>query len=103
MLQSLPNHLFHCSQIYRYEKARGSGFRSKDACDFAVKPEDGRVVKAFSCEVKFQQEDDDQEHSFSVYPGFTPLKVERLICCNSKSLLLYTEVQWTERVQLLRL
>jgi len=62
------------AQIYKYEKARGSGFRSKDACDFAVKPEDGRDVGAFSCEVKFQQEDDDQEHSFSVYPGFTPLK-----------------------------
>ena len=57
-------------------KASGSGFRCEDACDFAVRPEDGRDVNAFSCIVKFQQEDDNEEHSFDLYPGFTPLKVE---------------------------
>lgn len=58
-------------QRYEYEK----GFRSKDACDFAVKPEDGRDVNGFFCDVKFQQEGDHKEHSFYLNPGFTPLKV----------------------------
>jgi len=61
------------TQIYKYENAR-SGFRSIDACDFALKPEDGLDVNEFSCWVKFQQEDDDEEHSFYLNPGFTPLK-----------------------------
>jgi len=65
------------TQIYKCGKARGSGFRSTDACDFAVKPEDGQEVEGFRCNVKFQQEDDDQEHSIYLNPGFTPLKRQR--------------------------
>ena len=82
-------------QIYKYEKARGSGYRCKDACDFAVKPEDGRDVNGFCCNVKFQQEGDDEEHSFYLNPGFTPLKVEK----NTWGSLFYaicaTKAQWT--------
>ena len=77
-------------QIYKYEKARGSGFRCQDACDFAFKPEDGRNVNEFSCTVRFQQEGDDEEHSFDVHPGFTPLKVEKNTRSSTGSLLMFS-------------
>ena len=73
-------------QVFKYEQARGSGFRCQDACDFAVKPEDGRDVNEFFCTVKFQQEGDDEEHEFDVYPGFPPLKVEKNTQSNRGSL-----------------
>ena len=62
--------VFHHLQVYKYEKAI-------DACDFAVIPEDGQDVKSFSCWVKFQQKDADEEHWLYLNPGFTPLKVEK--------------------------
>ena len=52
---------------------------SPDACDFVVKPVDGLDVNAFSCWVKFHQEDYDEEHSFYLNPGFKPLQVEKKI------------------------
>ena len=85
----ITDHVVCCDsllQIYKYEKAGGSGFRCQDSCEFAVKPEDDRDVNEFSCTVKFQQEGDDEEHSFDVYPGFTPLKVEKNTCCSKRSL-----------------
>jgi len=71
-------------QIYHYDRATGNGFRSKNACEFAVKPENGRDVNEFSCMVKFNQEDDDREYSIYLNPGFTPLKVEESICYSKK-------------------
>ena len=73
-------------QICKYEKARGSGFRCEDACDFAVKPEKSRDVNGFSCTVNIQKEGDDDEHSFDLHPGFTPVKVEKNTFNNRRSL-----------------
>ena len=69
-------------QVYYCGRANGNGFRSKDSCDFAVKPEDGRDVNGFSCLVEFQQEGGDDDHKYSIYvnPGFTPLRVEKRSC-----------------------
>ena len=36
-------------------------------------------MNGFFCNVKFQQEGDDKEHSFYLNPGFTPLKVQKNI------------------------
>ena len=83
MTRSLPLTLV---QVYNSGRANGTGFRSQDFCDFAVKPEDGRDVNGFSCMVKFQQEDDHQEYSIYLNPGFTPLKVEERICNSRGSL-----------------
>ncbi|XP_078343251.1 uncharacterized protein LOC144628987 isoform X2 [Oculina patagonica] len=66
------------TQIYIYEKVNGNGFRSKDACDFDVKPEEGRDVNGFSCIIKFQQEDHPQEYLIYLNPGFTPLKRQNI-------------------------
>ena len=77
-------------QIYKYEKARGVGFLCQDAYDFAVKPEEGRDVNAFSCTVKFQQEGNDEEHLFDAHPGFTPLKVEKNTRSSMGSLLMFS-------------
>ena len=68
--------------MYYCGRANGNGFRSKDSCDFAVKPEDGRDVNGFSCMVEFQQEGGDDDHKYSIYvnPGFTPLRVEKRGC-----------------------
>ena len=70
-------------QVYNYRRANGTRFRAKDPCEFAVKPEDGRDVNGFSCIVKFQQEDGDDDHEYDIYlnPGFTPLRVEKSTCC----------------------
>ncbi|XP_020610357.1 netrin receptor UNC5A-like isoform X2 [Orbicella faveolata] len=65
-------------QIYHYEKGSRNGFRTNNACDFAVKPEDGRDVDGFSCIVKFQQEGHIQEYSIYLNPGFTPLKRQNI-------------------------
>ena len=53
-----------------------------NACDFAVKPEDGRDVNGFCGLVKFQQEDHVEEYSIYLNPGFTPLKVRLSTCFN---------------------
>ncbi|XP_022807483.1 netrin receptor UNC5C-like isoform X3 [Stylophora pistillata] len=46
-------------------------FRSKDSCDFQVKPIAGGVgTEAFSCNIKFKQEGREAEHTFCVSPGF---------------------------------
>ncbi|XP_020623044.1 uncharacterized protein LOC110060594 isoform X1 [Orbicella faveolata] len=65
------------AQICKSEKA-GCGFRSTEACDFLVKPEDGLDFNGFSCRVKFQQKDDDEEHSFYLNPGFTTLRQQSI-------------------------
>ena len=69
-------------QIYNYQIAYGNGFRSINACDFAVKPEDGRNVNGFSGFVNFQQEGQAEEYSIYLNPGFTPLKVSLSTCYN---------------------
>ena len=68
--------------MYNYRRANGSGFGLEDSCDFAVKPEDGRVVNGFSCHLKFAQEDRDEDEEYSIYvnPGFPPLRVEKSTC-----------------------
>ena len=66
-----------------------------------MKPEAGRDVDCFSCHVKFQQEDDHQEYSIYLNPGFTPLKVEERTCHSRGSLFLidYTDcaILWFTR------
>ena len=80
--------MFRHLQIYHYEEF-GRGSRSRDACEFVVKPEDGLDVNGFSCWVKFKQEHDDEEHSLYLNPGFTPLKVEKSTFCDRGSLYYY--------------
>lgn len=61
-------------QIYRCGKAHGRRIPFADACDFAVRPEEGRVVKGFSCKIEFRQDGDDVVHEIYLNPGFRPLK-----------------------------
>lgn len=58
------------SQNYRYEMAYKNGFRSKDACEFSVKPiaANSTDVDDFSCGLHFQQENS-QPHFIYVNPG----------------------------------
>jgi len=44
--------------------------------------------------VKFQQEDDDQEYSIYLNPGFTPLKVEDPACYGRGNLVLIDYTDW---------
>ena len=43
-------------------------------------------MNGFSCVVKFEQEDDQQEYSIYLNPGFTPLKVKESTCYSIESL-----------------
>ncbi|XP_068673824.1 uncharacterized protein [Montipora foliosa] len=57
------------SQNYTYEMAYKNGFRSRDACEFSVKPIAARAtdVEDFSCRLHFQQENR-QPHFIYVQP-----------------------------------
>ena len=46
-------------------------------------------MNGFCCNVKFQQEGDDEEHLFDAHPGFTPLKVEKSTRGSMESLLIF--------------
>ncbi|XP_068673818.1 uncharacterized protein [Montipora foliosa] len=65
------------SQNYRYEMAYKNGFRSKDACEFSVKPiaANSTDVDDFSCGLHFQQENS-QPHFIYVNPGIPLLPAQ---------------------------
>ena len=57
------------------------------------KPVGDRDVNGFSCMVKFQKEEENEENSIYLNLGFTPLKVEKRTCYSRGSLYLidYTD------------
>ena len=61
-------------QTYTYEMAYHNGFRTCTSREFAVKPCQ-EIVEAFSCNLKFQQEEHPPEHTIYLKPVFIPRKV----------------------------
>ena len=61
-------------QTYTYESAYHNGFRTCTSREFAVKPCQ-QIVEAFSCNLKFQQEEHPPEHAIYLRPVFTPREV----------------------------
>ena len=49
-----------------------------------MKPKDGLDVNGFSGSVEFHQDGDRKIYEIQVYPGFTPLRVEKITCYNRK-------------------
>lgn len=49
------------------------GFRTRDSCDFVMKPADGRALGGFYCIIKFWEDGDPYEHIIHLNPYFAPV------------------------------
>ena len=49
------------------------GFRTRDSCDFVMKPVEGRVLGGFYCKIKFWKDGDPYEHIIHLNPYIVPV------------------------------